>query len=298
MTDPLEPIRRQCRKVPDAVRWACILEATAPKAGNVHPTRRFADLCYGDFVRAAEVSAVAFEESPAKMSCAVKTAAELVAESIGTNVNLGILLLLGPLVQAETSEPKARGDVETWVAAVDRTLESLDTADTARLYRAISVSKPGGMGTDESMDVNDTPPSSFLAAMESARQRDRIALNYCVGFRDLFDNVVPVVRQKIERRGDVIAGIADAHLELLSVSPDTLIARKFGVDLAEQVQNRAKLAIGDLDRIEAFDAYLRGEDGESDRRLNPGTTADLIAAALYVLLRLTGPGETLGSTDR
>ena len=38
---------------------ACLLEATAPKPGNVHPDASFVDLCYADFVGLAEVAAPA-----------------------------------------------------------------------------------------------------------------------------------------------------------------------------------------------------------------------------------------------
>ncbi|MEO1525075.1 MAG: triphosphoribosyl-dephospho-CoA synthase [Planctomycetota bacterium] len=285
MKHPLDPIRRQCRHVTDAVRWACILEATAPKVGNVHPSRQFVDLCYADFVRAAEITAQAFTDSPSRFSRAVESAATEIADTIGSNVNLGILLLLGPLIQAESASPTAKGDIETWVSAITQTLESLDAEDASRLYNAINVSNPGGMGTRETMDVRQAPPDSFLVAMISAKERDRIALNYAVGFRDLFENVVPVVRDCMEACGDVLVGIADAHVELLSARPDTLIARKFGVEVADEVCQRAGAAKGNPKRLAELDAYLRGGSEKSGRRLNPGTTADLIAAALYVLLR-------------
>jgi len=39
------------------IEIACILEASAPKAGNVHPQASFVDLCFDDFVRAARLIA-------------------------------------------------------------------------------------------------------------------------------------------------------------------------------------------------------------------------------------------------
>ena len=288
MSDSLEHLRRQCRGSADAVRWACVLEATAPKVGNVHPSRRFEDLCYSDFVLAAEVAAGAFQTHPKSFSRAVELAAKSIAEAIGTNVNLGILLLLGPLIQAESNEPTVVANSETWVAAIATVLSSLNKEDTSRLYSAINVSNPGGMGESESMDLRQTPPESFLAAMDLAKDRDRIALNYCVCFQDLFENVVPVVRAGAHRCGDVLAGVAEAHLELLAASPDSLITRKFGASVAADIQRRAALARGNPQSVGELDVFLRGEADGNDRRINPGTTADLIAAALYVLLRENG----------
>lgn len=285
VNDPLKTIRRQCRCIADAVRWACVLEATAPKVGNVHPSKSFADLCYADFVLAGEHAADAFATHPGCFSRAVELAASRIAESIGTNVNLGILLLLGPLVQSEDNQPSVRADCEAWINAIAKTIQRLTPEDAARLYSAINLAQPGGMGEVESMDLRRETPEDFLQAMQAAIDRDRIARNYCEGFRDLFENVVPVVRASVNRSGCLMSGIAEAHLELLSLSTDTLIARKFGDDVARDVQRRAGEALGDRDRIAALDEFLRGGDRETNQRLNPGTTADLIAAALYVLIR-------------
>ena len=65
--------------------------------------------------------------------------------------------------------------------------------------------------------------------------------------------------------------------------PDTLIARKNGKEVAQQISNRAKRIIkkggifGDKGEIQKFDFDLRDEK----HSLNPGTTADLIAAVLF-----------------
>jgi triphosphoribosyl-dephospho-CoA synthase len=85
------------------------------------------------------------------------------------------------------------------------------------------------------------------------------------------------------------------QLQLLSRFGDSLIARKCGAAVSQQVATRAThvLAVGapgDADYQQALaelDFWLR-----SDRhQRNPGTTADLIAAGLFVALRdgrLTG----------
>ena len=80
-----------------------------------------------------------------------------------------------------------------------------------------------------------------------------------------------------------------AHVVLLSRHGDSLIARKCGEEISRKVATRAAAALnaGPMGSEEYWyavadlDFYLRS-DGH---RRNPGTTADLIAAALFALLR-------------
>ncbi len=202
-------------------------------------------------------------------------------KSIGTNVNLGILLLLGPLVEADLS-----GSSAGWPAAIRNVLRSLDDEGGKQIFSAIATATPGGLGSVESNDVNTTTgPVDIVRAMAQAADRDRIALQYATNFDDLITNVIPIVRDSILASGDILTGVSRAHLRLLAIEPDSLIARKCGSDFALQVRDRAaKINIDDQDQIERFDQWLRA-DGH---RRNPGTTADLIAASLYIILRTAG----------
>ena len=142
----LETIRRQCTRASDAIRWACILEATAPKVGNVYPGRDFQDLSYLDFVAAAQLSASAFESPPETFSHGVLSACHAIAEQCGTNVNLGILLLLGPLAHADSVTGQTRSSRNELRMGVVRLLTQMGPDDASRLYAAINVASPGGMG--------------------------------------------------------------------------------------------------------------------------------------------------------
>ncbi|TWU47409.1 ATP:dephospho-CoA triphosphoribosyl transferase [Rubripirellula tenax] len=283
MVDPFETIRHQIHSPSDAVRWACILEATAPKAGNVFPGRPFDDLQYIDFVKAAEVTATAFNDASLPITRRMLMAATATRQATATNVNLGIILLLGPLVAADESLKASEKEPNDWLAALETVLDGFDPTDGQNVYDAIAMASAGGLGNVDSMDVHQPHDQVDLrAAMISAQQRDRIALQYASGFRDFFEHVVPVVRNEIMGQGDLLTGINRAHVQLLAESVDTLIARKCGVDVANDVQSRSKLTCLDsVPEMAELDAYLRSPD----HRLNPGTTADLIAAALYVLLR-------------
>lgn len=292
MIGGLPGIRNVCHRPADAVQWACLIEATAPKPGNVFPGRNFPDLAYRDFVAAAEITSAAFAD-PETFSEGVCRASEAISKQIGTNVNLGILLLIGPLVQADASAEVPHGGARRSSrselrSGVGQVLQSLTAGDANRLYAAINCAAPGGMGRSDEMDLGGPPPADFCAAMHSAASRDRIARNYATGFSDLFDAVLPIVHESIAVEQDLLGGVVLAHLRLLAAEPDTLITRKFGAPIAREVQRRADFDHHDLDARESFDLFLRSGaldlKGQSSN-INPGTTADMIAAALYLLLR-------------
>jgi triphosphoribosyl-dephospho-CoA synthase len=117
-----------------------------------------------------------------------------------------------------------------------------------------------------------------------AADRDSIAAEYVTDFRITFDVGLPAL---IEARS---LGWEEAtvrtFLALLAAIPDTHIRRKFGPDVAANVSRDAKDAQGAGPQGRAyFDEELRSAG------LNPGTTADLTAAALYVAL-LTGAWDS------
>lgn len=288
MSNGLDLIRCQCNRPADAVRWSCILEATAPKSGNVYPGRNFKNLTYNDFITAAEIAASAFDPQPASYSHGVLNASQQIAERLHTNVNLGILLLLGPIIQADSQTSSLRRHHADWRSSVVEILQSTTAEDATRLYAAINLASPGGMGQADKMDLSGRPPDDFISAMRAAKSRDRIARNYADGFCDLFETVVPLLADSIAQEQDLLCGIATAHLRLLAAEPDTLIVRKFGREVARDVQHMASFDPQDSARCRALDDFLRTprrDLTDTASRLNPGTTADLIAAGLYVLLR-------------
>ena len=292
MNDPLRAFRHLSATPAEAVRWACVLEATAPKPGNVFPGRGFADLNHGDFISAAEIAARDLGRSSDPITTRMLRAVDQMKSHLGTNVNLGIILLLGPLVAADEarSAEAVFTDENGWGSSLRHVLKQFDGQDGKRIFQAIQRASAGGLGSSESMDLNDAHDSvDILHAMQLAKDRDRVALQYADGFDDLFHEVVPIVDNAIRDRGDVLTGLCEAHLRLMASAPDSLISRKNGPEVASEVQQRARgVDPSDVDSVESFDRYLR----EGGHQLNPGTTADLIAAALYVLLRTPEQNET------
>lgn len=259
---------------------ACLLEATIPKPGNVHRGADFEDLTFTDFVAAGVAVGPAMERAAAgaPLGQTVLEAIRATRVVAGTNVNLGIVLLCAPLACAAT-KPNLR-------AATEQVLKTLTAADCAAVYEAIALAMPGGMDKVDEADVAGPPPSDLLHAMGLAAERDTIARQYVTGFAELFDFVVPELRAGLKRGWTLPDAVIRTHLRTMHKIPDTLIGRKCGSAVAGEVAANAGAVLnagepGDENYTEALadlDFWLR-----SDGHLrNPGTTADLIAAALFV----------------
>src|SRR5687768_4449559 len=73
---------------------ACLWEATARKAGNVHPGCGFADVCWMDFALSAAAVAPVFAAAPGRrIGSVVLDAIRATRDVVATNTNLGIVLL-------------------------------------------------------------------------------------------------------------------------------------------------------------------------------------------------------------
>src|SRR5258706_10038140 len=74
---------------------ACFLEATAPKPGNVHRGADFDDLTYIDLVTTAIVIGPIMEAAPKqRLGVTIREAVAITQSAVGTNANLGTILLL------------------------------------------------------------------------------------------------------------------------------------------------------------------------------------------------------------
>jgi triphosphoribosyl-dephospho-CoA synthase len=254
---------------------ACIWEATARKPGNVHRYRDFDDSSYTDFLLSAAAIAPAMTTAcQRRVGATILDAVQATRCVTGTNTNLGIVLLLAPLAAVPPQE--------TLLGGIGRVLSGLDVQDARLAYEAIRLATPGGLGQVAEQDVRQEPTQTLRQAMALAAQRDLIARQYANGFTDVFDDGVEALSTGLHRTGSIEGAIIAAHLHLMANHPDTLIARKCGRNMAEEAARRAQ-AIVDAGwwGLSRFDAWLR-EDGH---KRNPGATADLLTASLFVLLR-------------
>jgi triphosphoribosyl-dephospho-CoA synthase len=182
-------------------------------------------------------------------------------------------------------------------------LRGLDVNDARWAYRAIRLARPGGLGGSDAEDVRRPPAVTLRHAMALAAARDTVAAEYVRGFAVTFDLALASLRRALGRGLGLLDAIATTHLELMARVPDTLIARKAGATAAVAVARQARAVVRaggfatakGLAAARRLDRALR-QDGN---RLNPGTSADLVAAALFVwLLDASARGRPVGGTRR
>ena len=273
---------RTADSVAGAAQLACVLEVSAEKPGNITPSHDFHDTSYEDMLRSA--IAVGPELARAGERTVGETVLAIVEASSGVapaNTNLGIALLLVPLAKAAL----AGGPLRERLSA---TLRALDVGDARAAYAAIRLSGAGGLRERVEHDVRSEPAVGLREAMASAAERDSVASEYVTDYALTFETGVPALAAALDAGLAVREAIVELHLRLLDQAPDTLIARKRGAEAAARVSARARevLAAGGVRTaagrraLRSFDASLR----EPGNALNPGTTADLVTATLFVAL--------------
>lgn len=264
-----------------SIRAACVLEATARKPGNVHPDASFEDVSFEDFVRSADViSPVLAETGQLGVGRAIREAVAVTDRAVGRNTNLGIILLIAPLAAVPERETLADG--------INKVLSDLTVNDARWCYEAVQLAHPGGLGDASDQDIHDEPTVTLVDAMRLAADRDRVAAQYANDFRDVLDFAMPsLIGGEWDENWE--RAVVRLQLQLMAAFPDTLIARKCGVAVAEESAERARAVLNSgwpeieagEQRISQLDEWLRA-DGH---RRNPGTTADIVAASLFAAFR-------------
>jgi triphosphoribosyl-dephospho-CoA synthase len=294
-----------------AAQLACLLEVSAPKPGNVSPGHNFTDLRYEDFL----ASAVAIGEplvgaGSRGVGETVRLCIESTSRWTRSNTNLGIVLLFAPIARGRESfiedtrtsvhvsecPQEMTPDPITLRQALRRVIESTTVDDARETYAAIRLARPGGLGRVESQDVSAEPTLTLVEVMRLAAHRDTIAAEYATNFAVTFETAVPALERA---RGDGLPwddAVVETFLTVLASVPDTHIGRRSGAGRSIEVTARAQrvVAAGGVRTpegrraIEEMDTALRDERNSG----NPGTTADLTAAAIFVMLLGGGWSES------
>jgi triphosphoribosyl-dephospho-CoA synthase len=270
-------------EVAAAGQLACLLEVSAPKPGNVSPDRHFHDTRYEDFLASAVAIGPALGAAGEhRLGTTIRDAVEATLRWTRSNTNLGIVLLLAPLARAALrGGPVLRDQLRAVLAETT-------VADAADVYAAIRRARPGGLGESKAEDVAGAPTVSLRDAMALAAKRDAIAREYVTDFALTFETGVPAVLAARHERLPWSETVVEAYLALLDAAPDTHIARKLGPEQAAAISLRARevRAAGGTRSAEGRQALaaLDSELRDQRNRRNPGTTADLTCAALFVVI--------------
>jgi triphosphoribosyl-dephospho-CoA synthase len=266
------------------IQTACIWEVLSRKVGNVHRYRDFADTTLVDFLLSAAACADPLSNASLPLGQRIYQAVAATRRVVRTNTNLGIILLLAPLTGLDYSS--------NWESELLKVLEAADLNDTRDVYAAIRLAQPRGLGQVPQEDVREEPTQRLQQVMALAADYDLIARQYATGYDDLRHFGLPLLVEAWKHWGCVEAAVIECQLHWLATYCDSAIVRKNGLAAAQSVQQQAQevVRLGGL-RSAAGRRAARQLDRSlrtPDNRLNPGTTADLLAACLFVALRTQG----------
>jgi triphosphoribosyl-dephospho-CoA synthase len=263
----------------DAFLAACEAELAALKPGNVHIHAAGHGMTVEDFRRSAAAAAAPLCRRGSAVGKRIDAAVDASWRAVAQNTNLGIILLAAPLLAAA----ERRGG--TLQDRVRRTLADLTVEDARDAFAAIARANPGGLGRAAEQDVAAPPTVTLLEAMRLAAERDLIARQYADGYAEVFAIGVSGIRRDKQHglRADCIT--TRAYLTFLAEFPDSHLARKFGIGVAEAVRSEAAAFLRSLpaDPDAAMAPLLDFDQSLKARGLNPGTSADLTVASLLAV---------------
>lgn len=262
---------------------ALLLEvAGTPKPGNVDRERDLPGLRFDHFLAGAvgAQDGLRAAQDGESVGVAFERAVEGMAQQDGGNTQFGALLLLTPLVRAAASRTLSTD-------AASEVVAETTVADAAAFYRAfdhVDVRAGDPPEDMEPLDVrhgSDAVPEiesrglTLADVMERSADRDGVAREWTAAF----DRTFRAADRIASADGPLSNRAARTFLWLLSRQPDTHVAKKHGKSTARSVMVRAQEARSDgADLVRAFAESL------IETGINPGTTADVTAAGLFVAL--------------
>ena len=272
---------------------ALLLEvAGTPKPGNVDRHRDLDELRFEQFLAGSVGSARGLRAAAdgAPLGEAFERAVRGMSRQSGGNTQFGCLLLLTPLVSVA-------GTAELSPEAVRERCRATAVDDAVAFYRAFDHVDVAVGDPPEDADALDARRGSDAEAALRARETtlwdvmalsadpddgvpDTNAAEWVDGFPRTFDAAEAI----LDDDGPVLDRAARSFLRQLAAEPDTLVATTHGESVAETVRERAASTLAAVERAESLDPAEELAEAFVDEGINPGTTADRVAAALFVAL--------------
>jgi triphosphoribosyl-dephospho-CoA synthase len=309
--------QEKAQYISKCLELAILFEVSSEKPGNVNLKSSFAGTICQHFLASAVAAGPAFQEagnrgasvaerklglSEVGLGQLIKTCvADVNAWQRGGNTILGTIMLFAPIAVAAGMTPTNKNyvfDFSVLRKNIDLAVKSTTALDSVHLYEAVDIASPSGLNDAPDLDVTDPRSKERLIrenvtlfeVFKIASDYDDICAEWVNNYPVTFDLAYPYLMMQLKTK-PLNTAVVHTFLKILSQRHDTFIARKVGKEKAEDVSSDAKavLELGGLETeegkksITAFDEKLR----LSQNKCNPGTTADLTAAAL-ALCTLSG----------
>ncbi len=274
-----------------ASQIACCLEVSSFKPGNVHRNRDYDDIKYHHFL----ASGIAFGNVIYEASRDNKDIGKYIKLAVieskkwsPTNANLGIIMLHMPIGM---SSGRIEGFNEYGLKKeIINTTRNTTVNDAINVYEAIEIAMPNITPPNEGPDAQKNDAKNELIeknltlydVFKISSTWDSISKEWAEGFNISFKGY-NLLNEYYEEYNNINLAITKTFLSILSEHPDTLIARKKDINTSKMVSEMAKNILDNgfkKEDIMEFDKFLSKEGN----KLNPGTTADLVASSLMIFL--------------
>jgi triphosphoribosyl-dephospho-CoA synthase len=309
--------QEKAQHISKCLQLAILLEVSAEKPGNVNFTTGFEETRCEHFLASAIAAGSSFQEaanrgasvaenklgiSEVGLGQLIKTCAvDVNAWQRGGNTILGTIMLFAPIAVAAGMTPTNKNYLFNFSVLrknIDLAVKSTTALDSVHLYEAVDIANPSGLNDAPDLDVTDPRSKERLIkenvtlyeVFKIASAYDDICAEWVHNYAVTFDLAYPYLMEQLKSK-PLNTAVVHTFLKILSEHPDTFIARKVGNEKAREISSDAKavLELGGLETakgkksLKEFDMKLR----LSQNKCNPGTTADLTAAAL-ALCTLSG----------
>jgi len=300
----------KAQHISKCLQLAIMLEVSSQKPGNVSFTASFEKTRVEHFLASAVAAGPTFQEvaylgtsvAEKRLEVGEVGLGELIRDCAvdvntwqkGGNTILGTVMLFVPIAAAAGMTPITEDyvlDFSVLRKNIDLAVKSTSAWDSVHLYEAVEIASPSGLGDSPDLDVNDPGSKerllkenvSLFDVFKLASGYDDICYEWVHNYPITFNLAYPYLMVQLESK-PLNTAVVHTFLKILSERPDTFIVRKVGEEKAKEISEEAKvvLNLGGLDTAEGkkslseFDRKLR----RKGNTCNPGTTADLTAAAL------------------
>ena len=292
----------EANQIAKLAQIASALEVSGyPKPGNVHRTRNYDDMAFEDFI----ISGVVIGDTIRELATHTKSIEDLADANLGkyildavsetnnwiaNNTNLGIMMMCVPIAAAASISDDFKEIQEN----VGKLMDATTVEDAVNLYDAISLADAGGMGDQEEFDVMSEKAKDELRennqtmydVLKISASWDRLASELTSAMPVSFELGYPTFSGYCNSSDDVDKinkATVVTFMTILSEIPDTLISRKYGDEVAKGVSDKAKELLAYKDNFDEFTLkLLEFDDYLYENGYNPGTTADLTAASIFI----------------
>ena len=224
------------------------------------------------------------------------------------NTNLGTAMLLLPLSAGAGLLLGSMGvvNLKRLRAAATSMLQATTVEDAVEFYRLLRrvgkkwLGRVSGVGVPDVFDARAYAKIrrlnyTFLNVMRASSDWDAVAYELANSMPLTFEVAYPTLLRYHRESGNINVATVNTFLTILAQKADTFIIRKLKAAGAEDAEERAKkisemaksaLDLGGVATKEGREALFKMDEElkRGEGLLNPGSTADIVAAGLMLLL--------------